>query len=100
MTALPLSRPPTTTATVVARSGRWSVHDRQLLTLTRREREVLAALMQGMPLREIAAGDGVSVETVRTQVSAVLRKLGVHSQVAAVARAWSCGWRVMETSFD
>jgi DNA-binding CsgD family transcriptional regulator len=100
MTALPLGHLSTTTATVVARSGRWSAQDRQLQTMTRREREVLAALMQGMSLREIATGDGVSVETVRTQVSAVLRKLGVHSQVAAVAKAWSCGWRVTETSFD
>jgi len=99
MTALPLGLPVTTTATVVARTGRSSPHDRQLLTLSRRERQVLAALMQGMSLAQIATGAGVSVETVRTQVSAVLRKLGVHSQVAAVAKAWSCGWRVVETPF-
>lgn len=60
--------------------------------LTRREAVVLARLMEGVPVERIASESYVSVATVRTQVRAILMKLGVSSQLEAVARANRAGW--------
>lgn len=54
-------------------------------TLTPREREVLRLLYAGDSVARIAAIFDVSPTTVRSQVKAVLRKLDVNSQLAAVA---------------
>lgn len=61
--------------------------------LTPREQHVLAELMAGKQVRDIASESVVSVATVRSQVRSVLTKLGVRSQVAAVSRAQRAGWR-------
>lgn len=61
--------------------------------LSSREGEVLASLMSGSTQKEIATGGSQSIHTVRTQVKAVLRKLGVRSQIEAVALAHDVGWR-------
>ena len=61
--------------------------------LTVREREVLAHLMRGQTVREIATESVVSEATVRTQVKAILAKLEVTSQLAAVGMAHKVGWR-------
>lgn len=53
--------------------------------LTAREQEILALLYQGVTVAEIAQRTGVTEQTVRSQVKAVLRKLEVNSQLAAVA---------------
>ncbi len=53
---------------------------------------MLRALCQGRTVDEIAAAGTVSVATVRTQVKAILRKLGVSSQLAATALAHESGW--------
>jgi DNA-binding NarL/FixJ family response regulator len=53
--------------------------------LTTREMEVLVLLHDGSTVRGIAESSGVSETTVRSQVKAVLRKLEVSSQLAAVA---------------
>ena len=60
--------------------------------LTVRERRVLAALVDGMSAEEIAEAHFVALTTVRTQIRAVLQKLGVRSQLAAVAHANRVGW--------
>lgn len=65
----------------------------RLQQLTTREREVLGELMTGRNVREISAGAYVSEATVRTQVKSILAKLGVSSQLAAVAMAHRLGWR-------
>ncbi len=57
----------------------------RLERLTPREMEVLRALANGHSVTEIAEAGGVNVATVRSQVKAVLRKLEVRSQLAAVA---------------
>lgn len=59
----------------------------RLNLLTPREAEVLRMLSSGLSVRQIAARRGVAEATVRTQVKAVLRKLEVRSQLAAVALA-------------
>jgi DNA-binding NarL/FixJ family response regulator len=64
--------------------------------LTAREQQVLAALMAGRTAPAIAREWVVSYETVRTQIRTVLAKLGVHSQLEAVALARRAGWRPAE----
>lgn len=65
----------------------------RLETLTRREAEVLAHFMQGRQVREIARIGVVSEATVRTQVKAILSKLEVSSQLAAVGVAHFAEWQ-------
>jgi DNA-binding NarL/FixJ family response regulator len=60
--------------------------------LTSREADILAGLMGGLAATEIAEQSFVSLSTVRSQIRAVLAKLGVHSQLAAVALAHQSGW--------
>jgi len=64
----------------------------RLDALSRREREVLRALMDGLTVDEIARGTGLSIATVRSHVHGVLTKLGVNGQLAAVAAAHRAGW--------
>jgi two-component system nitrate/nitrite response regulator NarL len=61
--------------------------------LTLREREVLAALVDGLSAEEIADTQFVALTTVRSQIRSVLQKLGVRSQLAAVAHANRVGWK-------
>lgn len=67
-------------------------------SLSRRENEVLLLLMEGHSVAKIAESSFVSVGTVRTQVKAILRKLGVNSQAAAVALAYRSGWASADPS--
>jgi DNA-binding NarL/FixJ family response regulator len=60
--------------------------------LTTREREVLAALVDGKSAETIATKSFVSVATVRSQIRAILLKLDVSSQLEAVAIARRNGW--------
>jgi DNA-binding NarL/FixJ family response regulator len=52
---------------------------RGVLTLTRREREVLQLLAEGLVSKEIAAELSVSVKTIDTHRAAVMRKLDLNS---------------------
>lgn len=65
----------------------------RLDSLTIREAAVFGQLLEGRPVRTIAADSGVSEWTIRTQVRAVLTKLGVATQLAAVSLANEVGWR-------
>lgn len=58
---------------------------RRLALLSRREREVLELLANGQRAAVIAARSVVSITTTRTQIRAILAKLGVNSQLEAVA---------------
>jgi DNA-binding NarL/FixJ family response regulator len=59
--------------------------------LTPRELEVLQCLVDGMPRDEIADRLFLSPHTVRTHVQNLLKRAGVHSAVALVARAREAG---------
>jgi DNA-binding NarL/FixJ family response regulator len=59
--------------------------ERWLNRLTERERAVLERLARGQRAQSIAAEFGVTLATTRTQIRAVLQKLGVSSQLEAVA---------------
>jgi DNA-binding CsgD family transcriptional regulator len=54
-------------------------------SLTRREREVLGCMAEGLARASIAARLNVSPNTVRTHVRNILAKLAVHSTPEAVA---------------
>lgn len=56
----------------------------ETLGLTPRQTEVLLLLLQGQPNKGIARELGLSVETVKDHVAAVLRSLGVSSRTQAV----------------
>lgn len=57
------------------------------LDLTARERDVLRALSGGASYQQAADTLGVTLDTVRTHVRALYRKLQVHSVAEAVGRA-------------
>lgn len=59
--------------------------------LTRRERQVLGLMVEGLRNAEIAARNHVSPRTVDHQVSAVLGKLGAKTRTEAVAEAHRLG---------
>ena len=60
--------------------------------LTPRQRQMLEYLSEGMSRTEIAERLVLSPNTVRTHVQDLLRKAGVHSTLAAVARAREVGY--------
>jgi two-component system nitrate/nitrite response regulator NarL len=60
--------------------------------LTQRERAVFGSVVEGRGAAEIATREYVSEATVRTQIRSILAKLGVKSQLAAVAQAHHAGW--------
>jgi ATP/maltotriose-dependent transcriptional regulator MalT len=76
------ARPPTSAKTVVPEFG---------LTITARERDVLALLVSGLTNRQIAERLGLSQHTVHRHVANVFTKLGVSSRTAAVAAAIPLG---------
>jgi PAS domain S-box-containing protein len=62
-------------------------HEHKELHLTPRQAEVLALLEKGRTTRQIAEELHLSVETVRNHVRRLLRTLGAHSRLEAVAIA-------------
>jgi DNA-binding NarL/FixJ family response regulator len=85
---------PAATERLVARFGQQ--HDlcaptRSLDKLTERERETLRLLATGLSNAELATTLHLSETTVKTHVSAVLRKLGVRDRVQAVIAAYDAG---------
>jgi DNA-binding CsgD family transcriptional regulator len=59
--------------------------------LSSRQRQMLTLLSRGLSNKEMATATGLSVFTVRDYVSSLLRRLGVDSRSAAVARGWELG---------
>jgi DNA-binding NarL/FixJ family response regulator len=65
--------------------------------LTRREFEVLQLIADGLENRAIAVALFVSVETVRTHIKGMLRKLGARDRAHAVAISYRIGLLVAGT---
>lgn len=60
--------------------------------LSEREMEVLACVVRGMSNKEIAGLLGISHQTVKNHVTAILRKFGVEDRTQAVVYALKRGW--------
>ncbi|MGD0556011.1 MAG: LuxR C-terminal-related transcriptional regulator [Streptosporangiaceae bacterium] len=81
----------------LSRDSRQRLHDRlrerkaesdRFERLTNREAAVLADLIRGLDAAEIARRRPVALATVRSQIAAILRKLEVPSQAAAVVTTY------------
>jgi DNA-binding NarL/FixJ family response regulator len=57
------------------------------LDLTAREQEVLQCLVRGLSYKQVAAHLKMSLDTVRSHIRAIYKKLHVHNAAEAVARA-------------
>ena len=55
--------------------------------LSPREKQVLRTLASGLSYKQVAGELGISIDTVRTYVRSLYRKLGAHSVTEAIARA-------------
>ena len=55
--------------------------------LTRRQQDVLNLLAQGRSTKDIARALDLGIGTIKAHLEAIYRTLGVHSRIAAVARA-------------
>ena len=60
--------------------------------LTDREREVLAAALDGAGIADLAARLALSEGTIRNHLSSAIQKLGVHNRMEAARRAEEQGW--------
>lgn len=75
-------------ATTRRRNGIATKNGRAASCLTAREREVLALLAEGLTGAVIAKRLTISITTARNHLQHIQRKLGVHSQIEAVAYAY------------
>jgi len=66
--------------------------------LSEREMEVLACVVKGMSNKEIAGLLGISHQTVKNHVTAILRKFGVEDRTQAVVFALKRGWVTLRDS--
>jgi DNA-binding NarL/FixJ family response regulator len=91
-TAMPSAERIELLATLQERRSDDNARLEQFSRLTEREAEVLQRLMLGRSAEDIAVEVFVSIATVRSHIRAILQKLGVNSQLAAVAVATGAGW--------
>jgi DNA-binding NarL/FixJ family response regulator len=68
--------------------------------LTARETEVLAAIARGLSNKELAVSLGVSDQTVKNHVTAILRKLAVNDRTQAVMLGLRRGWIALDLADD
>ena len=78
---------------LIANVGDWGTdgHDDGLMQLSLREREIVRALLRGSTVSEMADELFISVNTVKSHLKSVYRKLGVGSRQAAIQRARELG---------
>ncbi len=78
-------------APIVAQLMRYMRLAAQAPHLSRRERDVIAGLANGLSYKQIAGELDIAVDTVRTYVRTLYRKLGVNCVQEAVATALRIG---------
>jgi DNA-binding NarL/FixJ family response regulator len=72
-------------------AGRLAATEVDTVDLTERERDVLGCLVRGMSYKAVARTLDISIDTVRSHIRGVYRKLQVHSVAEAVSRALKSG---------
>lgn len=88
-------RPAAATATLAMLAGSGnssSIPNRLPSPLTEREKGILTAVSDGASSREIAAGLGLTDQTVRNYMTALLQKIGARTRGQAAAVALRNGW--------
>jgi DNA-binding NarL/FixJ family response regulator len=83
----PASTPPVDAVVTATDGGRGVPPFENLESLTAREHEVLALLAEGLPNKAIAHALGISDQTVKFHVAAIIGKLGASNRTDAVRRA-------------
>jgi DNA-binding NarL/FixJ family response regulator len=78
---------PKVAASVVKMLAKLTKPAAQPISLSPREHELLALMVEGLTAKEIADRLQVSIHTTSTHTRNLFTKLGVHSRAAAVARA-------------
>jgi DNA-binding NarL/FixJ family response regulator len=78
---------PKVAASVVKMLAKLTKPTAQPVSLSPREHDLLALLVEGLTAKEIAERLQVSIHTTSTHTRNLFTKLGVHSRAAAVARA-------------
>lgn len=69
---------------ISALAGKASEPKKSLLHLTDREQEILNGLVQGLSYKMIADRSGLSIDTIRTHIKKVYKKLEVNSATEAI----------------
>jgi two-component system, NarL family, nitrate/nitrite response regulator NarL len=84
--------PPPLTSTIFSHVAQQAVRRgpgavREAVTMTRREREVVALIGEGLSNKEIAERLGIALHTVKSHMHNVLEKLALHSRLQVAAYA-------------
>ena len=61
-------------------------HNKRMVTLTPRQKVVIALLIDGMRDKEIALTMGVKAVTVRKHINKIVRKFGGRTRIHAIAK--------------
>ncbi len=80
--------------------GELSVEDRRLSPLSEREMEILRLVVAGKSNKEIAYHLGISHQTVKNHITAVLSKLGLEDRTQAAVYALRRGWVPLRSGSD
>jgi len=87
-----MSRWVTSQASVAAQETAHQISEPPYQLLSEREMEVLKCISSGLSNKEIALALGISHQTVKNHVTAILHKLGVEDRTQAVLYALRYGW--------
>lgn len=84
--------PPPLTSTIFSHVAQHALHRdpgavREAVSMTRREREVIALIGEGLSNKEIAARLHIALHTVKSHMHNVLEKLALHSRLQVAAYA-------------
>lgn len=80
--------------------GSGEFEERYLSPLSTREMEILRLLVTGMSNKEIAYRLGISHQTVKNHITAILSKLGVADRTQAAVYALRRGWVPLRTDTE
>lgn len=74
-------------ARAVVESARMRLDNRQVITLTPREIDILASIERGESVKQTARALGIAMKTVENLQSRLFRKLGARNRAQAIAKA-------------
>ena len=78
-------------ARAVVESARMRLDNRQVITLTPREIDILESIERGESVKQTARALGIAIKTVENLQSRLFRKLGARNRAQAISRAYELG---------